>query len=102
MQFFNSKPGRNFVLTFLLFFFRRSRYKIFFSLSHRRTPHGRRAHLCEDPVQPLERSVEVELDPAGCRCYRLPPVFGAPTLDEAHSNGAHPGIQNGRRCYLKF
>ena len=52
---------------------------------------ARGAHLCEDLVQPLQRAVEVQLNPAGSAGHRLPPVFCSPTLDEAHPNRAHPG-----------
>ena len=50
-------------------------------------PDVRRAHLREDPVQPLERPVQVDLYPAGRRRHGLPPVLGAPTLDEAQPDG---------------
>lgn len=45
----------------------------------------------EDPIQPLQRSVEVQLDPAGSRGDCLPAVLGAPALDKTHADGAHPG-----------
>ena len=53
-------------------------------------PDVRRAHLREHPIQPLERPVEVDLDPAGRRRDGLPAVLRAPTLDETHPDGAHP------------
>ena len=49
----------------------------------------RRSHLCQHAVQPLERPVQVELDPARCRGHDLPAVLGAPALDEADPDGAH-------------
>lgn len=52
---------------------------------------GRGAHLCEHLVEPLQRAVQVQLDPAGGAGHRLPPVFSSPALDEAHADGAHPG-----------
>ena len=59
-------------------------------LRHRRAPHGRRPHLRQDAVEPLQRSVEVKFDPTWRRRDRLSAVLGAPALDEAHSDGAHP------------
>ena len=59
-------------------------------LRHRRAPHGWRPHLRQDPVEPLERSVEVKFDPTRRRRDGLAAVLGAPALDEAHSDGAHP------------
>jgi hypothetical protein len=53
------------------------------SSGHGGTPHGGRPHLCQDPVQPLERPVEVELDPARGGGHRLASVLGAPALDKA-------------------
>lgn len=35
---------------------------------------ARGAHLCEDLVQPLQRAVEVQLNPAGSAGHRLPPA----------------------------
>ena len=43
----------------------------------------------EHPVQPLERPVQVQLDPAGRGRDRLPAVLGTPALDEAHADRAH-------------
>lgn len=40
----------------------------------------RRAHLCENLVQPLQRSVEVDLDPAGGAGHVLTMVFSSPAL----------------------
>jgi len=51
----------------------------------------RRPHLRQHPIQPLQRPVEVELDPAGRGGDDLPPVLGAPALDEADPDGAHAG-----------
>lgn len=50
-----------------------------------------RAHLDEHLVEPLERAVQVNLDPAGRGRDVLSVVFGAPALDEAHSYRAHLG-----------
>jgi len=62
-----------------------------FILWHRTAGNAWTAHLCKDSIQPLERAVEVDFNPAGNRCYRLSSVVGSPSLDEAHSNGAHSG-----------
>lgn len=45
----------------------------------------------ENPIQPLQRSVEVQFDPAWGRGHCLSPVFGAPTFDKTHPDRAHPG-----------
>ena len=52
---------------------------------------GRAAHLLQHLVQPLQRTVQVQLDPAGGGGHRLPPVLLAPALHEGHPDGAHPG-----------
>ena len=42
-------------------------------------------HLSKNPVEPLKRTVQVELNPAGCTGYCLPSVLCAPTLNIVHS-----------------
>ena len=49
----------------------------------------RRTHLREHLVEPLQRPVEVNLDPAGRARHVLPVVLGAPALDETHPDRAH-------------
>ena len=49
----------------------------------------RRTHLRQHLVEPLQRPVEVNLDPAGRARHVLPVVLGAPALDEAHPDRAH-------------
>ena len=49
----------------------------------------RRAHLREHLVEPLQRPVEVQLDPARRARHVLPVVLGAPALHEAHPDRAH-------------
>ena len=51
----------------------------------------RRSHLREHLVKPLQRSVEVDLNPTGCAGDVLSVVFGPPAFDEAQTNGAHFG-----------
>lgn len=51
----------------------------------------RSPHLRQDFVEPLQRPVEVHLDPARRARHVLPVVLGAPPLDEAHADGAHLG-----------
>lgn len=47
------------------------------------------AHLREHLVQPLERSMEVHLNPARCRRHILSVILSAPSFDKGHSDGAH-------------
>ena len=42
------------------------------------------AHLGEDVVEPLQRAVQVDLDPARRRGHVLAVVVGAPALHERH------------------
>jgi len=51
----------------------------------------RRPHLREDFVEPLQRPVEMDLNPARRACDVLPMVLGAPTFHETHSDRAHLG-----------
>ena len=51
----------------------------------------RRAHLLEDLVEPLQRPVQVQLNPAGGRCDCFSSVLLAPSFYEGHPDGAHPG-----------
>ena len=46
--------------------------------------------MVEDSVEPLERSVEMELDPTRSRRHSLPSILGTPAFDEAQSDSAHP------------
>lgn len=59
------------------------------SLGHTGTADAWGAHLGEDLVKPLQRPVQVQLDPAGGAGHCLSPVLCAPALDEAHADGAH-------------
>jgi len=52
---------------------------------------ARTSHLSEHLVQPLERAVKVNLNPAGGRGDILSVVLGAPTFHEAHPDCAHLG-----------
>ena len=61
-----------------------------------RSGHGRdgvvrRTHLREHLVEPLQWTVEVDLDPTGRARNVLSVVLGAPALDEAHPDRAHLG-----------
>ena len=49
------------------------------------------AHLRQHLVQPLQRAVEVDLDPTGCAGDVLTMVLGAPALHKAHTDCAHLG-----------
>lgn len=49
------------------------------------------AHLSEHLVEPLQRSVEMDLDPARGAGDVLAVVLRTPALDEAHADGAHLG-----------
>lgn len=46
--------------------------------------------MCQDFVQPLERPIEVQLDPTGRGSDGLATIFRAPAFDETHPNRAHP------------
>ena len=46
-------------------------------------------HSGQDFVHPLQRTMEVDLNPAGRAGHHLSPVVDAPALDKAHPNGAH-------------
>lgn len=48
-------------------------------------------HLCQDFVQPLKWSIEMDFDPARCAGDILAMVLRSPTLHEAHSDRAHLG-----------
>lgn len=50
----------------------------------------RGTHLREDLIQPLQRPVQMNFDPARCRGHHLPTIFHPPSLHEADSYGAHP------------
>ena len=50
---------------------------------------GWAAHLLEHLVQPLERPMQMHLDPARSREHILPSVLHPPALDEGHADGAH-------------
>ena len=50
-----------------------------------------KCYLSEDPVKPLEGTVEMKLNPAGRAGHRLSPILSAPPLHKGHPNGAHPG-----------
>lgn len=57
---------------------------------HGATRKARGSHLSQNAIQPLERAIEVQLDPARGGSYRLAAVLCAPSFNEAHSDGAHP------------
>lgn len=61
------------------------------SLRHAGAPDARGAHLGKHLVEPLQRAVEVQLDPAGGAGDRLTPVLCSPAFDEAHADGTHSG-----------
>ena len=50
----------------------------------------RSAHLRQDLIQPLERTVQVNFDPAGGGSHHLPSVFYPPALDKTDSYRTHP------------
>ena len=43
----------------------------------------------EDAIEPLQRPVEVQFNPARRRRDSLAPVLGAPALDKTHADRAH-------------
>ena len=55
---------------------------------------ARRAHLREDVVEPLQRAVQVDLDPARRRGHVLAVVVGAPALHERHPEKMKDGKWN--------
>ena len=59
-------------------------------LGHRWASEGGRSHLGQNAVQPLQRPIEVQLNPTGCGGYSLPTIFCTPTLDKTHADGATP------------
>lgn len=60
-------------------------------LRHRGNRIVGRTHLGKNFIQPLERAMQMYLNPAGGASNILPVVLGAPALHEAHSNSAHFG-----------
>jgi len=48
-----------------------------------------RAHLREHLVKPLERPMQMDLDPTGRRCHILAMVLRPPALHERHPDRAH-------------
>lgn len=48
-------------------------------------------HLGQDLVQPLERPVKMDLNPAGGRGHVLSVVLRPPALHKRHTDGAHLG-----------
>lgn len=58
-------------------------------LRHRADGIVRTSHLNENLIEPLQRSVQMNLNPAGRRCDILPMILSAPALHEAHPNRAH-------------
>lgn len=60
-------------------------------LRHRRNRVVWGAHLSQNFVQPLQRSMKVDLNPAGRACDILAMVLGSPALDKTHPDGAHLG-----------
>lgn len=59
------------------------------SLGHTGTSDAGGSHLGEDLVKPLQRPIQVQLDPAGRAGHCLSPVLRSPAFDEAHTDGAH-------------
>jgi len=49
------------------------------------------SHLWEDFVEPLQWTIEVDLNPARCAGHILAMVLGSPTLHKTHPNRAHLG-----------
>lgn len=49
----------------------------------------RRSHLRQNLVQPLQRPVQMHLDPTRRTSHILSMVFGTPAFNETHPNGAH-------------
>lgn len=58
-------------------------------LRHRRYRVVGGAHLSQHLVQPLQRTMEVDLYPARRRRHVLSMVLRAPSFDEGHPNRAH-------------
>lgn len=50
-----------------------------------------RAHLSQNFVQPLQRSVKMNLNPAGGARDILAMILGSPTLNKTHPDSAHLG-----------
>lgn len=48
----------------------------------------RRVHVLKDLIQPLKRSIEMDLNPTRRGCYILSMVLSSPSLHEGHSNDA--------------
>lgn len=61
------------------------------SLRHTGTADAWGAHLGEDLVKPLQRPIQVQLDPAGGTGHSLSPVLRSPAFNEAHADGTHSG-----------
>lgn len=59
-------------------------------LGHTGAACRRGTHLGQNLVQPLQGTVQMQLDPAWSACDSLPPVLGSPAFDKAHADGAHP------------
>lgn len=51
----------------------------------------RGTHLGQNFIQPLQRTVQVDLYPARCRGDILTMVFGTPSFNETSADGAHFG-----------
>ena len=69
------------------------KYGVLTSLGDRRDDVLRAAHLREHLVEPLQRAVKVDLDPAGRAGHVLPVVLRTPTLHKGHPGGAHINIE---------
>ena len=70
------------------FFFKLQRFGV--CLGHGWASEGGRSHLGQDAVQPLQRPIEVQLNPAWCGGDSLPTIFRTPPLDKTHADGATP------------
>ena len=60
-----------------------------------------RAHLREDVVEPLQRAVQVDLDPARRRGHVLAVVVGAPALHERHPVLRKKEMKVGHKCWVE-
>ena len=51
----------------------------------------RRPHLLENLVEPLQRTIQVQLNPAGGGSDCFSSILVAPSFYKRHPDGAHPG-----------
>lgn len=60
-------------------------------LGHTGAACRRGTHLSENLVQPLQGTIQMQLDPARSACDSLSPVLGSPAFNKTHADGAHSG-----------